>query len=431
MIVSKASSALRKGGNPIRGEPGQASILTLTNPDGWGLGSSDIVAPSEALKLSAVYAAVQYIADFVASLPTYVYDRDKRQRVPDHPLMQLLAMRPNEAQTPSDYKRMQTRSLELRGNAYTYIHRDPRNGLPVELLPLQADHMTVRLIEGQLYYFYSHPTSGIVYRLLPCDVLHYKGNSDDGYTGISTLQYAARTLRIARSGSQYEEAVYQHGAHPSGVLQTDADLGGSSLVPDPQNPKRLLSKKENVRRAWEDVHAGAANAFRTAVLDNGLKYQPLTVSSFDAQFIAAKSTTVEDIARFFGVPLHALMTGKQSYQSNEQNALEFVQGRGLAILREMEEEDSYKLLLEADLRQNLWVRRNVNARLRGDTAQRASFYTAMHTIGGFSVNDILALEDLPDVPGGDVRIARLDGVPLEDFRAISLARNMPAADVNK
>ena len=213
------------------------------------------------------------------------------------------------------------------------------------------------------------------------------------------------------------------------MLQTDADLGGSSAVPDPQNPKRLLSKKENVRRAWEDVHAGAANAFRTAVLDNGLKYQPLTVSSFDAQFIAAKSTTVEDIARFFGVPLHALMTGKQSYQSNEQNALEFVQGRGLAILREMEEEDSYKLLLDADLRQNLWVRRNVNARLRGDTAQRASFYSAMRTIGGFSVNDILALEDLPDVPGGDVRIARLDGVPLEDFRAISLARNMP--EVNK
>ena len=55
----------------------------------------------------------------------------------------------------------------------------------------------------------------------------------------------------------------------------------------------------------------------------------------------------------------------------------------------------------------------------------------MRTIGGFSVNDILALEDLPDVPGGDVRIARLDGVPLEDFREISLARNMPVADGNK
>ena len=59
-----------------------------------------------------------------------------------------------------------------------------------------------------------------------------------------------------------------------------------------------------------------------------------------------------------------------------------------------------------------------------DVYKRQDFYRTMHDIGAYSVDDILALEDLPGVPGGDVRIARLDGVPLEDFRRISLARNI-------
>lgn len=424
MIVKRAAQLKSRAATDIRGSPQGTNelLLTLDNPKGWLDGETlDTPTTTEALKLSAVYGAVDYVSNFVAALPVYVFDRETRRRVKDHALTQMLTLRPNEAQTPADYKRMMTRNLELRGNAYAYIVRDPASGRPQELLPLQPDYMRVELVDGSLLYIYTHPTTGKVYALLPADVLHYKGNSDDGYTGISVLRYAARTLRIAQSSSQYEEAVYRNGAHPSGVLQTETDLTGLSEVRDPNNPDRFLSKKENVRRAWEHVYAGASNAFRTAILDNGLEYKPITISSFDAQFISARDLTVTDIARFFGVPLHALMTGKQSYQSNEQNTLEFIQGKGMAMLRAMEEEDSYKLLLGTDLEKNLWIKRNFEARLRGDSASRASFYQHLWQMGVFSPNDINALEDRPDVPGGDVRMARLDSVPLDQFREISLA----------
>ena len=91
-------------------------ILTLDNPAGWVLGDSDTVTADAAQKISAVYGAVQYICDFISALPVYVYDRSTRTRVEKHRLTNVLSVRPNEAQTPSDFQRYLTRSLLLRGN---------------------------------------------------------------------------------------------------------------------------------------------------------------------------------------------------------------------------------------------------------------------------------------------------------------------------
>lgn len=401
----------------------QAQVLTLDNPVGWAHGTESSVSANEAMKLSAVYCSVQYICDFIAALPIYVYDSDSRKRVTDHHLSRVLRLRPNEAQTPSDFNRILTDNLLLRGNGYAYNHRDHRTGRVVERIPLPADCVRPILDEGNLRYLYAHPTSGKVYCLDPVDITHYKMHSLDGIKGVSVLRYAAQDLLRARAAGDYESAVYLNNARPGGVLETDTDLGGLSDVIDPNNPDRLLTKKENIRRAWERVHGGGANAFRTAILDNGLKYHAIKIDAYDASFVQAKDVSIADIARFFGVPLHALMTGKQSFQSNEQNSLEFVQGRGLAILRMMEEEDSYKLLLDSELSHGLWIKRNLDGRLRGDTTARANFYRTMHDIGAYSVNDILALEDKADVPGGDVRLASLNYIPLDKFEELSVSRN--------
>lgn len=415
MIFSKAARPFALSGAP--------QLLTLDNPAGWLTGSADTASPAAAQKISAVYGAVQYICDFVSALPVYVYDAGARQRVQGHPLSHVLRVRPNEAQTPSEFQQYLTRSLLLRGNGYAYNYRDPSTGRVVERIPLSAECVDLRRVDGKLLYFYTHPNTGELYCLEPNDVTHYKINSEDGYTGVSVLRYAAQTLSRAQAAEEYETAVYRNNARPGGVLETDADLSGFSDVPDPANPERNLTRKENMRRAWERVYGGVANAFRLAVLDCGLKYQPIKIDAYDASFVEGKESSIADIARFFGVPLHALMTGKQSYSSNEQNNIEFVQGRGLALVRMMEEEDSYKLLLDSELQKRYWVKRNLDGRLRGDTAARATYYRTMHDIGAYSVNDILALEDKPDVPGGDVRLASLNYVPLDRFEELSLARN--------
>ena len=133
--------------------------------------------------------------------------------------------------------------------------------------------------------------------------------------------------------------------------------------------------------------------------------------------------TVLDICNFFGVPAYKLNAGKQSYSSNEQNAIEYVTGTLHPIITQYEQEQTWKLLLPSQRRQGLELHINMMAELRGDHASRANWYTQMRNLGAYSVNEIRQHEDLPDVPGGDVRLADLNHIPLEDFRDLSLQRN--------
>lgn len=180
--------------------------------------------------------------------------------------------------------------------------------------------------------------------------------------------------------------------------------------------------KDQLRSQWEKVHAGPSNSHRVAILDLGLDYKPLAASNTDAQFIESKEVSIRDIARYFGVPLYKLQEGKQAYGSNEQNAIEYVVGTLHPNVTQYEEERTWKLLTKSQVDAGLEIRINMMAELRGDTAARGQWYKDMLQEGPFSVNDVRALEDLPDVPGGHHRRASLNYVPLEDWPELSRIR---------
>lgn len=415
MIVPKKKAAASNA-------PRSPDILTLNSAAGWNLDSG---GEESALKVSAVYRGINFSAETISVMPFYIMDERTRQRIDDHPLLDLLKIRPNEAMTPSDYKRLMETNRLLRGNGYAYIGRSTKTGRAEELLPLAPDLVQPWLDEERhLHYLYTDPIGGKVFHLLPNQLIHYKAFTLDGIHGISPLTYAREVIAKDRAAKSYERALYNNGGRPSGVLYTDSDLGGRVEIQDAEGKVvETISKKEQVRRAWEKVHAGGDNAFRTAVLDLGLKYQPIAMNNSDAQFVESNDITIADIARFLGVPLHVLMSGKQSYESNQQNRVEYVQTTALATVTACEEEDTFKLLSTMDREKCYRIRRNMNAALRGDYESRSKYYQTMHQIGAYSVNDILALEDMPDVPGGDVHQASLNYVPLEDFQRLSHQRN--------
>lgn len=415
MIIPKKKAAAAN-------TPRSPDILTLTSTAGWNV---DCGGEEAALKVSAVYRAINYSAETMSVMPFYIMDEKTRAHIDDHYLAELLKMRPNEAMTPSDYKRVMDISQGLTGNAFAYIARSARTGRVEALLPLASELVQIFFDENRhLHYLYTDPIAGKVFQLLPHQMIHYKAFSRDGVHGISFLTYAREVVAKDRSAKNYERALYNNGGRPSGVLYTDSDLGGRVEITDANGQVvETISKKEQVRRAWEKVHAGGDNAFRTAVLDLGLKYQPIAMNNADAQFVESNEITIADIARFTGTPLHVLMTGKQSYESNQQNRVEYVQTTALAKVTACEEEDTYKLLSTEDRNKHLRIRRNMNAALRGDFESRAKYYKDMHEIGAYSVNDILALEDMPNVPGGDSHNASLNYVPLEDWQRLSLLRN--------
>lgn len=373
-----------------------------------------------ARKLSAVDRSIEILSDSMGKLPCFIMDSKTRERVP-LPLLQLLNVRPNEAMTPFIRKKVLETSRQINGNGYDWIVRNSRTGRIEELIPVPG-HLVEpwRDLSGRVWYTVTHPWTGEPMVLPNEDVCHYKAATRDGLKGVATLRRASETISSARAQQQYELSYYQNGGQPSGVLRTESDLSG--MVQDPKNPDEKVGRKELLRREWERVHAGPSNSHRVAILDLGLDYKPLAASNQDAQFVESKEVSVRDIARYFGVPLYKLQEGKQAYGSNEQNAIEYVVGTLHPIVTQYEEEMTWKLLLKSQVDAGLEIRINMMAELRGDTSARGQWYKDMVEIGGFSVNNVMALEDMPDVPGGDERRASLNYVPLRDWPELSRMR---------
>lgn len=414
---------------PAAGERRKDASGALTWEDVFGSArGGDTVDADAALKISAFYRAIDLRAGSIGKYPFSVQNLATRREQTGHYLGPLLWERPNEAMTPAVFKRVVEYQRLVLGNAYVWIYRSGA-GRPTELLPLPPGYCEpyVDPASGRLWYIATDPKTGQLYKLSPADILHLKGFSTDGISGVSLLTHAARTMLIAAAQDTYEKSVYESGGRPSGVLYTDTDISGTTTLSDGTE----IGYKDLIRREWERIHAGPGNAFRTAVLDNGLKYQSVSMTSSDAQFIESKAVTVEDIARFTGVPLHKLYTGKQSYNSNEANSLDYVVDTIHPAVTQYEEEFTYKLLTVSERTEGkLWITVNMMAELRADSASRGEWYKKMIETGVFSVNDVRRLEDETDVPGGDTHFASLNYVPLELFRELSLARNAPETTNN-
>ena len=377
---------------------------------------------SFARKLSAVDRCIEILSDSIGKLPNYLFDSKTRRRIPDDPVLQLLNIRPNEAMTPTIRKKVLETSRLVDGNGYDWILRDERTGRIRELIPVPGYLVEPwQDLSGRVWYTVTHPWTGEPMVLPNEDICHYKGATRDGLKGVAVLRRASEVIASARAQQQYELGFYENGGQPSGVLQTDADLAGP--VDDPQNPGKKIGRKDLLRREWERVHAGPSNSHRLAILDLGLKYTPIAATNADAQFIESKEISIRDLCRFFGVPLHFLGEGKQAYSSNEQQAIEYVTRTLNPIVTQYEEEQTWKILAKSQVDRGLELRINLMAELKGDTASRASWYKNMREMGVFSTNEIRALEDIPDVAGGDTRYASLNYVPLENFQELSLNRN--------
>lgn len=413
--------SLKKWWKKLWNSAEETTSLTLDDPTGWPTGTRLFGGRElQAMRLPAVNACIEMISDSMAKMPVFITDGATREKLPNHPVARLLNERPTETLTAFDYHKLMETWRITQGNAYALIFRD-KWGSPKEVLPIRPGFMTPYVhTDGTLWYVGTNPKTQEYRKFYPSEILHYKAFTVNGIEGISYLRRGADIIEAGLLAQKYESSFYANSGRPDGVLQTQTDLSHVSRV-DKNGEK--VNVRDKIRAEWERIHSGADNAYRIAILDNGLEYRPLSFSNRDAQFIESKEASIEDIGRLFNIPLYKLGVGKQTYASNVQAAIEYMQRTLAPIVSAREQEDSYKLLSTSERQKGLRVRRNMMNELRGDWAARAVWFRTMHDAGVYSVNDIRALEDMPDVPGGDERLASLNYVPLELFRELSVSRN--------
>lgn len=352
-------------------------------------GSGQTVTPDTAESLSAVYACVAAIAETIGSLPLIVYRKTGdggRERAPEQTLYPLLHDAPNGTQTALEFREMLTAWMLLRGNAYAEIIRDGA-GRVAELRAIRPDRVTVlRLANGRMAYDV-RDANGRMHRLLQEEVFHLKDRSDDGLVGKSRIQVARETLGLALAELQHGANTFSNGTRLSGALKLAGTLNDEGLA--------------RLRQSWQSQYSGGQNAGRVAILENGMDFAPFSMTLEDAEWIAARQLSVQEIARLFRVP--PVMIGDLSH-ANYSNSVEmnrwFVT-HGLRRHLIAWEQAIAQQLLTADGRRQYFIEHNVEAVLRGDSLNRAQFYQSGIDAGWLLPSEARRLENLPVVAGID------------------------------
>jgi HK97 family phage portal protein len=369
-----------------------------------------------AMQMTAVYSCVRILSETLAGLPLHVYrynDSGGKEKYLKHPLYKLLHDEPNPEMTSFAFRETLMSHLLLWGNAYAQIIRNAR-GEVIALYPLMPNKMTVdRDSKGRLFYLYSRtsddaPTLGDdsqVY-LAPSEVLHIPGLGFDGLIGYSPIAMAKNAVGLAIATEEYGAKFFANGAAPGGVLEHPG------TIKDPQK----------IKESWNSAYQGSQNAHRVAVLEEGMKYQPIGISPEQAQFLETRKFQINEIARIFRVPPHMLADlEKSSFSNIEQQSLEFVKYTLDPWVVRWEQSMCRALLMESE-KPIVFIKFNVDGLLRGDYVSRMSGYATARQNGWMSANDIRELENLDRIPaefGGDLYLINGAMTKLQDAGAFA------------
>jgi HK97 family phage portal protein len=392
---------------------------------GWQRSSAGVHVNSlTALQHVAVMSCVSILSEDVAKLPLEIFrrlDNGGKRPAKDHYLYKLLR-RPNAWQTRFEFVEMMQAALVLRSNAYAVILRDGR-GNPTGLVPLHPDRVTLFEAPGIDYFFAVtrqglHETAvlaGMPFLIAAEDMLHIRWLSSwSSLLGTSRIGLIREAVGLAMSQEQHQANFAANGARPSGVMQSDKKL--SKEVID-----RLIE-------AWKTDQGGARNSGKTRVLEEGLKWQPLTMSMVDAEFLEARRFSVEDIGRAFRVPLYKLGVPSE--------------GQGTAMIQQDQEYlnnvvSSYcnrwttkcEMTFGLDEDDDLFLEFDYSHFLKADIQTRFTAYR--QAVGGpwMTVDEARRAEGLPITKGGDVVLQAANMVPLgTDLKDMKLGGAGPGSD---
>ena len=378
-------------GGPAREQRAASSSWDLMRigmgyaPQDWGSGTTagTVVNSVLAENLSAVFGCVQAISEAVACLPLHVYRRlgeGVKQENSLHPVARLFQRQPNDLRPAPEFLEMMLGHCLLRGNAYAEIVRDGR-GAPIQLIPQHPDQVSVWRIPKTRDLIYDvYDLDGRRRRLLPEEILHLRDRSDDGIIGKSRLQRARKSVGTAIAVEQHAAATFKNGARLSGVLS---------------HPETLSTDAHNhLRDTFTDKFAGSGKAGGVAVLEEGLKWQAISVAPEDAELLASRRFGTESIARIFRVPLPLLgdiSNGSYSnvVELNRMFATHCLTPWCVRLERVIERD-----LLSEEGQRTHAIEIDQDDLLRGDMLARWQTYRVAREIGGMNANEIRGFEKL-------------------------------------
>jgi len=348
------------------------------------------VSPDSALRASAVYACIKVISETAAQLPLIMYRRGKNNtKTPatDHPLYNLIGLKPNGYQTSFHFREMLTAHTGLRGDAIAFINRVGRGEIK-ELIPIHPDRVAIQFDDTTMQRTYSIAMPGGQKRTFDqFQIFHLMGMTLNGWQGVTPITYARESIALSQATEKFGGKLFANGAKMSGILTY---------------PGRFKDKDSKVKvgRGF-DAEASGENAHNTIVLEDGMKWQQVSMSSEDSQFLETRGFQIPEIARFFRMPLHKIQDMSASTNNNiEQQALEFLTDCMMPWFRRWTDTLAVQLLTPQE-QQEYFFRFDIDDLLKADMVSRFTAYSQGITARILSPNECREKEDMNPYEGGD------------------------------
>ena len=349
---------------------------------------------TSALAISTVYACVYKIASTIAALGLEVYEKDGANVVLAnvHPAYNLVKVKPNEHQTAYEFWETIVASAVIYGVGYAVIKRDQR-GFAMELIPVHYSDVELRAVKGERVYIVKD--IGVV---MPENMLEICN-----LMRMSPIRLHRENLGLAKSAQDFGAEYFGQSGQMTGVLSSEQPL-----------------KKEQMDIIQGSWNNGAAQA-GTKLMPFGFKYQRISISPDEAQFIETRKFQAEEICRIFSVPPSLVQLPSQtSYNNTEQQNLMFARHTIVPWTQRVEQEIDRKLIPSYD-RPQIYAKFKLSDLQRGDSAARANYFTQMLQAGVLSINEVRAEEELNPIAGGEVHTVQINQIALNKLEDYSEA----------
>lgn len=340
-----------------------------------------------ALSLSAVWRAVGVISGTIALLPIEIIRENQKGdqvKAPRHPVQFLLGDSPNDEVSAYDFMQALVANAALTGNGYAYIERDLRQSAAKAIYNIDPRRVTPFFDgTGKLFYRIDQYKDAVS----PRDVIHIKGLTWNGFSGMDMIAHHKENFGLAIANRDYGANFYSNGAHLSGALVHPGKLTNDQYA--------------RIKSSWQQQYGSSANSGKTAILEDGMKFERLGLDPITAQFLETGRKTIADVSRIFGVPQFLLEDlDRATFNNIEQLTLLFVRHTILPWCERIRNEFNRKVFSTSE-RGRYKIRFVLSSLLQGDTQSRGEYYSKLFNVGALSPNDIRRMEGLNPVEGGD------------------------------
>jgi HK97 family phage portal protein len=389
--------------------PRDPALATL-----WGYGgetaASVSVTPDNAMRAPAVAASVRLLSETIATIPLDLFELDangERERATAQPLHAIVHDAPNEWLSSTDWRRRMMNGVLLRGNQYNRIYWAGDGSVrSIEPLPKTV---TPKRANGRVYYTVYQ--DGQSYTLPAIEVLHIRGpfQSEDKIEADSPVVIGRELIARSIASGEYISRFFANNAVPKAAIKIPADVGEESA--------------KKLRKDFEARHKGLENAHRLVIVPGGMELTTLGSTNEEAQTLDLyKQSALEIASRLYGIPPH--LSGDIEKQTSwgagiEQMDIGYVKHVVRPYLVGIEQALGMALLT-AEQRSRCKFEFNVEGLLRGDFKSRMEGYALLIQWGMATINEVRRRENLPPIPGGDVRMMPLNYAPADRIMDVLL-----------